>query len=143
MALTKRISNALTLSVDTAGGTTYTALANITKEISGPSAKREAIKMDLLTDLYDTKQGGSVDGGQYKFSIAYDPSDTNSSLITGSFGASYATLATALPHWKVTYASGVTETFFGIVTGFDKKGEKNTMVIGDITIDVSGDPIGG
>ncbi len=150
MAVKKRIGNALTLGIDTAGGTSYTTLAAIVKEISGPSAKAEAIKMDLLGDVYDTKQRGSVDPGQYKFTIAYDTEDTNcTTILNATLGASFSTLGGTLPHWLLTYGiSGTgdtaqTETFFGFVSGIDKKGEKNTMVIADITIDLSGNPFSG
>ncbi len=150
MALRKRIGNSQSIAIATDGGTVYTTLASIVKEISGPSAKAEAIKMDLLGDVYDTKQRGSVDPGQYKFTIAYDSEDSNTTtILNGSLGATFTTLATSIPHWKITYASSGTadsdqvETFFGFVSGLDKKGEKNSMIIADMTIDISGNPFAG
>jgi hypothetical protein len=149
MALRKRVGNAQSLAVDTAGGTSYTTLANIVKEISGPNAQAAEIDMGLLGDVYETYQRGSVNPGEYKCTIAYDPEDTNTTILTASLGATFATLASTIPHWKVTYAasgSGDTdqnETFFGFVKGLDKKGEKNNMVIADLTIKISGNPFSG
>ena len=149
MSLHKRIGNATSLAVDTAGGSSYTALANIVKELSGPGPKAEVIKLDLLADVYDTKMRGSVDPGQVKFNIAYDPEDTNTTILTGHIGASFATLGATLPHWQLTYAAsgnGDTdqhETFFGFVSNLEKKAEKNNMVVAEITMEVSGNPFSG
>ncbi len=145
MTLIKRISNGITLGYNDTTNTTYTTLANVVKMISGPSAKAETVKLDLMADIYDTKSRGSVDPGQVKFDIAYDPTDGNSTKLASLLGSSFATLASGVPSWKLTYPavgtnSAQTETFSGFVAGLDRKAEKNNMVSAEITIEVSGDP---
>ena len=144
MTLRKRISNSLTLAINTTTNSTYTTLGDITKMISGPAPKAETIKLDLLNDVYDTKTRGSIDPGQYKFGIAYDPTDSDTILLAASLGAAYSTLAIMIPAFKLTYPAigtnvAVVESFSGFIAGFDKTGEKNNMVQAEITIEVSGD----
>ncbi len=141
----KRIANSLTLSINTGTTTSYTSLGNIVKMLSGPGAKAEVIKLDLLGDVYDSKTRGSIDPGQVKFGLCYDPTDPDTTILAASLGAAYSTLAVTVPSFRITFpAIGTTtafsETFTAFVAGYERTGEKNNMVTADITLEVSGDP---
>lgn len=141
MTLTKRIGLGITLSVDTAGGTSFTALGSIVDSME-TDAKAVDVNTSLLGDQFDSFLPASIDGGTLTITIAYSPEDTNTTKILNDLF--YSTSQT-LANFKIGYpavgaGTGIAETFKGYVNNIGRQIKRDGFLTAKVGIKVSGDP---
>jgi hypothetical protein len=143
MTVNKRVGFGVTLGVDTSGSTTFTSLASIVTPPKGPGAKKEMADTAILSDKYKTYAPSQIDPGETHFTIAYDPDDATTTILTGLLGSVAATAA----NWKITYPSGSTgagsttnETFKAHLVEFERVIETNKLIVAEIKLKNTGDP---
>jgi hypothetical protein len=139
------------LSVDWAGGTSYTKIGQV-GDIDGPNKSRNEIEVPGDHDLTDNHLkyfAGLSDGGELTFALNLDPNSNQhvgsaGTGLLGSFKDQYN--GTQLPAWEYR-AEGMqggtaTWTFDGFVTGFEPSmGQVEGSMMADVTVKVSGVPV--
>lgn len=136
MSLTKRIGYGITLGCDPTGASSFTTLGAVVDGIDGPDAKTDKVDTTILSDKFKTAAGAQIDPGTVTFKIAYDPSDTDTTQKLTALHQS-----SDVASWQVTYPGPVTDNpFLGFVAGFKRTIETKTLVVAEVTIQVSGTP---
>jgi hypothetical protein len=135
-----------TLSIDVAGGTSYTSIGQI-RDLSGPTISRNSIEVAdrSSTNYYNDYLGGRVDAGSISFGLTWDPvNDTTHGQTTGTglladFETDQCTQATW--QWQLDGCGGtMTFTFAGFVESFDIDAPFEDMVTAEVGIKISGKP---
>jgi len=137
MSLTRRIALGFIISVDPAGGTSWTDLGNIVDGYKGPDSKADKVDISILADVFKGMTKGQIDSGEMTFEIAYDPEDSQSALLE-----SLLQQYDPVPSWKITYPHGGTPTriFTGHLSGRSEEVSRSKLVTCSLTIFVNGDP---
>lgn len=128
--------------VDFAGGSSYTAIGQITSDITPVSPSRGVIVVTAHDDTWATKVPGIPDAGQMSFTVSYDPSDA----IHEDFVTEFDADACTLPTWEITMhmcTAAVTSavwTFAGFISGAALSSPLEGVHQMALTIEISGEP---
>lgn len=114
--MARHIGHGTTLSIDIAGGTSWTAIGQILS-ITPPALSREEINITTLDDTIQYKlPSDPEDVGELTFELAWDVNATNPTILeTATLGRNI--VAT----WKITYPSSTSSkvaTFTGWIKNF-------------------------
>jgi hypothetical protein len=136
-----------TLAWDRAGGTSYTNIAQVVSDISGPGFSRGSIDVTnhADTDMFRQKMPGLIDAGQISFQVAFDPAAATHNWATGlldDFDNSDCTLAAFKITMNVCTASvtSSTWTFDGFVAGAAMSAGLEDVHRMDVTVEITGKP---
>lgn len=125
-------------------GSNYTALGEIT-DISPPSVSKDVIETTSHgSGGVKTYIGGLVDYGEVSITVNYDPDGTTNDAIRDLAVEAHETVGNKL--YKISYNDGTigdysdssTETFIGIVTGFEPQAPMDGQLSATFTIKVTG-----
>lgn len=136
-------SHGTIVKVDFAGGSSYTAIGQITSDISVVSMSRGVITVTAHDDTWATKLAGIPDAGQVSFTVSFDPS----SAIHEDFVTEFDADACTLPTWEITMkmcATSVTSavwTFAGCLSAAGLSSPLEGKHEMSLTIEISGEPI--
>lgn len=136
-------SHGTIVKVDFAGGSSYTAVGQITSDIAIVSMSRGVIIVTAHDDTWATKIAGIPDAGQLSFTVSYDPADAIHEDFVTEFDADPCTL----PTWEITMkmcAASVTSavwTFAGFLVGAPLVSPLEGKHEMSLTIEISGEPI--
>ena len=140
-----------TLSWDPAGGTSWTALGQVT-DISGPSVSRGDVDVTDHDDAVDnggdgwrTFAKGIPDGGDLTFGLIWDPINKTAHGQTSGTGilSDFENTSGDLPAWKVALhtLSGTMEWVFdGYLNGASFETPLEGTHTAEITVKISGKP---
>lgn len=142
------VSLGTTLSIDIAGGTSWTVIAEV-HEISGPGISRTIMDIsNLSSGQFREKLGGLVNLGEITLGIRLIPNATANSHFTLlqelSVGGSARTLAAinaTRAAFKILWELGTTDcswSFKGFVSNFQPSMSVDSPVEADVTIEVDG-----
>ena len=125
-------TNVCTLSVDPAGGSSYTAVFEVV-DIDGPGGPTDDIETTHLASTSKEFIAGLDDGADVNFTINWDPSNaTHQSLTTLRGNGNVAT-------WKITYSDSKTTTFSGYVKDWRPNVTTNSKMTSSVAVKVTGD----
>lgn len=136
MALNKKIGYGWVLSIDPAGGTSYTALANVVDGWSGPKTKARTPDTSVLADFWDTFMKEGCDPGEITFDVALDPEDTNYILLNTALANTSAPAAFQIDPPAATAMN----VFQGWITSLSPEVRKGALAKAEVTIKVTGNP---
>jgi hypothetical protein len=127
----KQVALGTVISVDTAGGTSYTTIT-LAMDATPPSRKWVAIDQTALSDTLATNAPGIEDHSQYMFTQYWHPTDTmHATLDTAA--AAKTTCA-----WKITYPFGtpILDTFSGWISALEPATlQKDGMITRKVTVE--------
>lgn len=130
------------VSVDFAGGSSYTAVGQMTSDISIVSMSRGVIVVTAHDDTWATKLAGIPDAGQVSFTVSYDPADA----IHEDFVTEFDADACTLPAWEITMhmctavVSSAVWTFDGFLIAAALSSPLEGYHQMALTIEISGEP---
>jgi len=141
VAIGKRIGNNITISVDTAGGSSFTEIGYLVS-VEGGELTRTDVNVSLLADTYNSYLPGARESGEFGFVVALDPNESgNQTLVT-----LYNRDATGtVPNWKIGYptvansTATITETFLGYVKSLGHTFGKDELIQRACTIKLTGE----
>ena len=128
--------------VDFAGGSSYSAVGQMTSDISIVSMSRGVVVVTAHDDTWATKLAGIPDAGQLGFTVSYDPADT----IHEDFVTEIDADACTLPTWEITMhvctavVTSAVWTFAGFVSGAALTSPLEGKHEMAMTIEISGEP---
>lgn len=139
MALYERVGLGCTIDWDSTGGTSFTPIGSVV-DGEKTEAKAKTAKTALLSDTWDTFAKCSIDPGEFKFTIAYDPLYSE----YHSLATSLAAVNTVAPNWRLSFpdngngSGATTETFRGLVVAMSREVKKDSFLIAEVTIKLTG-----
>jgi len=141
--MTRHPSVDAVLSWDTAGGTSYTAIAQV-RDITGPALSRDSTDVSdrSITDYYREFLPGLVDPGELTFSLTWDPNDTEHAQTSGLLN-DFENEGCTLPAWQLVLdicGGTATWTWDGFLTGFTPNVPISEALTADVTVKISGKP---
>lgn len=105
------------------------------KSFDGPSGSVTVIDVTTLADIFKQKMGGTVDEGQFSFTVHFDPADTQQTgLRTDRKNRTLRNFELVLNDDDDTVIS-----FSALVLDFPISGSVDAAVEGSITLEVSGE----
>ena len=121
----KRVGLGATVSVDPAGGTTYT-VCTLPTEITPPPRTRVLVDQQVLADVLATNAAGIEDHSEFNFMKFWHPGDTQHETLDTLFGNSNEA------RWKITYpfSTPVLDSFLGWVSGLEPEAIVSDQIIG-------------
>lgn len=139
--LEKRVGFGCTLGVDYSGNTSFGVIANI---IDGDKmdAKWKVANTSLLSDKADTYSKTSYAPGTLKFTIAYDPLNSDYTNLKTAFLA----VNQPAPNWQVSFpdagtgngSGATTDTFYAHVVGLSREVKKDSFLVCEIELQLTG-----
>ncbi|WP_425399661.1 phage tail tube protein [Aeoliella sp.] len=133
----RRIGNNQILSVDAAGGSSFTAVGCIRNAFS-VDATRADVDVTCLGDEYDQFVAGSKAGGNLNLEILYDPNDGTSQTVADLYESG------AVATWQITYSTETggsdTQVFAGYVNNLALNVPRNDGVAMQVGVKVTGAP---
>lgn len=139
---TKHPSHGTTVSVDFAGGTSYTAVGQIDGDIQITSLSRGPIVVTAHDDTWVEKIAGIPDAGQLTFSVIFDPAEA----IHEDFVTEFDADACTLPAWQIVMnvctatVTSATWTFDGFLSGAPLVSALEGVHKMTLTVEISGEP---
>ena len=117
-------------------GGAYTALGEIT-DLTPPSITKDTIETTHHgSSGIKSYIGGLVDFGEVSVTVNYDPDGTDDIAIRNLAKTANETVGTK--QYRITYASGSTEIFDAIVTGFEQEAPIDGKLSATFTLKVTG-----
>lgn len=135
-------SHGTVVKVDFAGGAAYTAIGQITSDISIVSPSRGVITVTAHDDSWATKIAGIPDAGQVSFTVSFDPAIA----IHEDFVTEFDADACTLPTWEITMhmctavVTSAVWTFAGFITAAPLTSPNEGYHAMALTIEISGEP---
>ncbi len=150
MSLQRRMGLGVTLGVDIAQSTNYTALGNIVNAIKNNGTKADTADLSILSDTYKQFGKGQIDPGEWDFEIATDPLD-NSAASANTFariltmhaatGVNTYPFSLQLPSIPSPGSATVAYCNFAAhVIGVGMSVEKDKLIVTPVKLKVSGNP---
>ena|ERR1700722_6502774 len=135
----KRVGAGCTLAWDSTGGTTWATLGTV---VDGDKfeAMWKTANTSILADVGETFAKTSYDPGTFKFTVIYDPLDSEYAALKTNF----ATLNVLAPHWQISFpdtgagSGSTTDTFFGLIVGLSREVKKADFLVCEITVKLTG-----
>jgi hypothetical protein len=139
----KRVGFGATISWDSAGGSTFVVIGTV---VDGDKndAKWKTAKTSLLSEKADTFSKTSYDPGEFKFTIIYDPLDTEYQALKTAFLA----VNEPAPQWELSFVDSGSEsgsgsgdcsdTFFAHVVGLSREVKKEDFLTAEVTLKLTG-----
>ena len=121
------------------GSGTYTTIAQIGHDITGPGQKSDTIDTTTHNQLspYKSFIAGLREGGDVKFPLYFDPNDATHSDLVATFEAGVPV------NWQLAppFVPAVAWSFAAIVLDIGHHYKIKDAVMADITLKVSGRPV--
>jgi hypothetical protein len=143
MSLNRRIGLGVTIAVDASGGTSFTTLGNVVDGAKEGGTKAQTGDVSILADTFMQFAKGQIDPGEKTFTIAYDPDDSNFTVLK----TLHDQIQTTPPNWQISLPSGTlgagsttTKTYKGFVVGMGREIAKDKLLTLEVTVKKTGDP---
>lgn len=140
--MTDHPSHGTIVKVDFAGGSSYSAIGQITSDIQPVSPSRGSVVVTAHDDTWATKIPGIPDAGQMTFTVSFDPAD----VVHEDFVTEFDADACTLPTWEITMhmctavVTSAVWTFAGFIVGAPLSSPLEGKHEMALTIEISGEP---
>jgi hypothetical protein len=136
----KRIGLGCTIGWCSSGSTSPIVVLGTVVDGDKTEAKAKTANTSILSDVWETFSKASIDPGEFKFTVVYDP-----------LASDYQNLATSLaqvnalpPYWQLSFpdngsgSGSTTEEFYGHVVAMSREIKKNDFLMTEVTLKLTG-----
>ena len=140
----------ITLSVDIAQSTNYTALGNLVSSLKNSGTKADVADLSILSDTWKQFGKGQIDPGEYDTEFAYDPLDNAANSANTCARLSTMHAATGVNTYPFSImlpsiaspgsATAAYVNFSAHLISMGQSYEKDKLIVTPVKLKVSGNP---